>query len=913
MRTFTAILIMILGFTLPAQVAVPTGSYFQDFGTVDINAWTNNVTYPGWYMAGTFQSHQNITASSPSNTGGFYTYECNGNNDQKIGSRASGGSGTLRYGVVLQNTTGSAVSHVRVAYKGYQLSLAQNGATNVIAFDYVVSATPPAISASGGTGVTALNFTQLQSNASSGSSQVMGYPCTQMANIASCITATIPNNSYILLRWTDVDDAGNDHHMAIDDIDVQFLSTNLTVNSATICSGASATLTATGASSFTWTPAASLSSATGSVVTANPVSTTVYTVSVSILSCPVKTITSTVTVNPATPLTVNSTTICSGASATLTASGSTSYTWGPGAGLSSTAGSSVVANPASTTVYTVTGTGGACASAPATATVTVLLTSTISAASQSICSNSSATLTASGATSYIWSPGTGLSSTVGGSVTATPSSTTVYTIQGTNGSCPASAATLTLTVLPNPVITVNSATVCASGTATLTASGATTYTWGPVTGLSSVNSSIVSASPASTTVYTVSGTLASCISAPVNATVSVLPLPSITVNSASVCASGAATLNAAGATTYTWSPATALNINTGAVVIANPVATTVYTVTGSIGTCTASASSTLTIVAFQSAAFGYSSNNYCTRGPNPSPVITGVTGGTFASGSNDLAIDMVTGIINLSLSVPKTYTVTYTTQGLCPDQQDFILNVNGAPSLTVSSSTTCAGQNSILSAITSPGGGNFTWFPGNSTAPAIQVSPLASTDYTVTYTLNGCSETKIASVVINPQPAAVIVPSSSPVMEGQSLSLVAGGGDVYAWDNGTTGSTILVQPNETSDYCVTVTNARGCSERVCLTVEVTKESVFYVPNAFTPNGDGLNDRFEIRQVNLTEFTMRIFDRWGKLIFESGSADLSWDGTYKGTEVAEDVYIYAITATGIDKTEYTKRGHVTLLR
>ena len=913
MRTFILTLLVLSQLMSRAQVAVSSGSYIQNFGTAAVNSWANNTTYPGWYMVGTFQSHLNITTAPPSNTGGFYTYECNNNGDQKIGSRASGGSGTLRYGVVLQNTTGSALSHIRVTYKGYQLSLAQNGATNVITFDYIVGTTPPSIGASGGTGVAALNFTQLQSNGSSGSNQVQGYPCTQMANLSACITVNVPNNAYILLRWTDVDDAGNDHHMAIDDVDVQFLATNLSVNSATICSTQNATLTATGATNYTWSPATGLSAATGSMVTANPSSTTTYTVSGSVSSCPSKTVTSTVTINAAAPVVVASQTVCSGGTTTLTASGSTTYSWSPATGLSGTSGSSVTANPSSTTVYTITGAGGSCPATPGTATVTVLPAAVLSAASQTICSGGSATLSASGATNYTWSPATGLSSASGSTVSANPANTTVYTIQGANGACAASPLTLTLTVIPNPVVTVNSATICASGTANLTASGATTYTWGPAAGLSSVNGNAVNANPATTTVYTVSGAQASCVSAPASATVTVLQVPVIAVNSASICGSGSAVLSATGANSYTWSPAATLNTPTGSVVVAAPAATTAYTVTGSIGTCTAQAISTVSVAPFQSAAFSYGSNSYCNTSPNAIPIINGSSGGLFTALSPDLPIDQVTGIIAISQAPAKTYTVTYTTQGVCPDAQNFVLSISSSPSLSVGSATSCAGQASLLTAVTSPGGGTFQWLPGNATTPAISVSPSSTTNYTLTYTFNGCSETKITQVMISPQPVAAIAPSSSPVIEGQMLSLVASGGDTYLWDNGSSGSTITLQPQETRDYCVTVTNSYGCKERSCITVEMIKESTLYIPNTFTPNGDGLNDLFEIPHANLTEFQIRIFDRWGELLFESNSTDTSWDGTYKGKEVSEDVYVYTITAKGFDQKEYVKRGHVTVLK
>lgn len=205
-----------------AQVNVTTGTYAQDFGSANITSWTNNTTFPGWYISGTFVGQANLSGSANSfNSGGFYSYNCG--SDSKIGSRASGSSGTLRMGVVLRNTTGQVIRSIRVSYTGFQMSLASNGgAVNTTTFDYLVSTTAPAITAGGGTGVTALNFTQLQSTTTGGGTQINWYPCTQSAAKSTCIPVTIANNSYILLRWSDVDDSNNDHHMAIDNIQVAF-------------------------------------------------------------------------------------------------------------------------------------------------------------------------------------------------------------------------------------------------------------------------------------------------------------------------------------------------------------------------------------------------------------------------------------------------------------------------------------------------------------------------------------------------------------------------------------------------------------------------------------------------------------------------------------------------------------------
>lgn len=210
------------------QVPITTGSYFQDFGTTDVTSWTNNVTYLGWYNStGTLASHLNITNTAPTNSGGFYTYECNSNNNQKIGSRASGGTGlsNIRYGVVFRNTTGYPIYSIQVSYTGYQLSLAENGSVvNTITFDFVTSTTQPAITALATGSVPPLNFTQTMNSTIVGSSQIRGYPCTQSRDISACVTFStpLPNNSYLLLRWTDIDDTNNDHHMAIDDVQVDF-------------------------------------------------------------------------------------------------------------------------------------------------------------------------------------------------------------------------------------------------------------------------------------------------------------------------------------------------------------------------------------------------------------------------------------------------------------------------------------------------------------------------------------------------------------------------------------------------------------------------------------------------------------------------------------------------------------------
>jgi hypothetical protein len=202
-------------------------------------------------------------------------------------------------------------------------------------------------------------------------------------------------------------------------------------------------------------------------------------------------------VNPNIVLTTVSTNsaLCSGNSATITASGANNYTWQP----SNTTGSVLVVTPPSTSFYTLVGsTGSGCTNSIAVIQTVNPTPSVTVVSSGSICSGTNATLTATGASTYTWLPGN-LSGSV---VIVSPSATTVYTITGALNNC---TATRTLVQIVNPTPTVSvlpsTSTVCPNVTFTLTASGANNYTWQP----GNVFSSSMITSLAASTVYTVTG------------------------------------------------------------------------------------------------------------------------------------------------------------------------------------------------------------------------------------------------------------------------------------------------------------------------------------------------------------------------------------------------------------------------
>jgi hypothetical protein len=313
--------------------------------------------------------------------------------------------------------------------------------------------------------------------------------------------------------------------------------------SESICSGTNVDIALSsciGGTTYSWT-GTNGSSGSGANINNSPTNigtvpiTVTYTITPSVGGCTGSPITVPVTVNPYPTITAspNPASFCPGGSSTLTASGGTTYTWSPSTGLNPTTGSSVIANPTVTTTYIVSGTTSGC-TATATVTVTINPTPTITASPSpaSYCPGGNSILTATGGSTYTWSPATNLSATSGASVTANPATTTTYTVTGTNSSGCSATSTVTVTVNPTPTITASPspASYCPGGNSILTASGGSTYTWSPTTNLSATSGASVTANPAATTTYTVTGTNSSGCSATSTVTVTVNPTPTITAS-----------------------------------------------------------------------------------------------------------------------------------------------------------------------------------------------------------------------------------------------------------------------------------------------------------------------------------------------------------------------------------------------
>ncbi|MEI7801910.1 MAG: T9SS type A sorting domain-containing protein, partial [Bacteroidota bacterium] len=435
-----------------------------------------------------------------------------------------------------------------------------------------------------------------------------------------------------------------------------------------VCSGSSTALTASGATTYTWSPSTGLNVSTGASVTATPSSNTTYTITGTSNSCSAtKTVAVTVNALPVISSSANAT-ICSGSSTTIFASGGTTYSWSPATGLNLTTGASVIATPSSSTTYTITGTSNGCSNTKAVALTVNAIPVVSTSANTIICTGSSTTLTANGATAYSWSPSTGLNVTTGTSVTANPNTSLTYSVTGTTNGC-TNTKTISVTVSLSLVLTLSGSPVLCSGSSTsLTVSGASNYTWSPSTGLNVTTGSSVSASPTSNLTYTITGSSGICNSTKTVAmTVNALPVVSVIGNS-STCSGTSISLSASGASTYSWSPSTGLNVSTGASVTATPGSSITYTVTGTAANgCVNISTKTITINALPG--ITYTSVNPSSGQSNGSINIT-VSGAqspyTYHWSNNATTED-------LSSLAAGTFTVTVTTATGCVAVQSVTL------------------------------------------------------------------------------------------------------------------------------------------------------------------------------------------------------------------------------------------------
>lgn len=609
------------------------------------------------------------------------------------------------------------------------------------------------------------------------------------------------------------------------------------IDDVTICAGTSAVLTATSPGVIRWynQPTGGALIMIGPTYT-TPVlnATTTYYVQSTVNNCVSPRVPVVVTVVPPfnVSLTASATEVCSGSTVTLTAPNpALTYTWTPSD--ASNATSTNIFNPIinATTTFNVSAVDANGCSGSGSVTITALPAPTLNltSTSNSFCIGGSSTLTASGGTSYTWTPLDGLSSGTGATVTATPLTTTTYTASSASaGGCPATAS-VTITVNQLPDVSAGEAqTECAGAQITLNASGANTYAWSPATGLSSSTAANPTFTLTATSTFTVTGTDANGCVASDEVTVTLVPLPVANAGTeGAICVGNSLSLSGSGAVNYQWSPATGLNNATIANPVASPVTTTNYTLVVSTAQgCTSLPSAPITVVV----------------NPLPAAPLINASGPlAFCQGGNvTLTAPAASSYVwsngattsSISVSASGSFTVQITDANGCVSPVSNAINVNVSPPpptpvITVNgSSTVCAGQTVSLS---SSAAQSYLWSGGGVTSQNITVN--TSGTYTVTITdINGCTATSLPTIATILAPLAPpLISASSPLnfCEGGSVTLTAPLAAIYNWSNGAISQSITV--SESGIFSVIITDANGCVSPTSINTVVTEHPIPAAP------------------------------------------------------------------------------------
>jgi gliding motility-associated-like protein len=277
------------------------------------------------------------------------------------------------------------------------------------------------------------------------------------------------------------------------------------------------------------------------------------------------------------------------------------------------------------------------------------------------------------------------------------------------------------------------------------------------------------------------------------------------------------------------------------------------------------------------------------------------------------------------------YIVTGTTIHGCSNIDTIIVNVKQPfTMLNGPGDTLCKGGSLRLYA---SGAYTYAWSPSAGLSNTTSSSPIASPTVSTTYRVigtddKGCfRDTAYIAIKVYPIPTVDGGPDKT-INVGQSVTLTPtiSSDVVNVFWSPTTGTvssnypSVTVQPKETTTYMVEATNGGGCKSRDNVTVFVLCNGAnFFIPNTFSPNGDGANDVFYPRGTGLFNIkSFRIFNRWGEIVFEKGGfaandASAGWDGTFKGVKLNPDVYVYTAEILCDNQNVLILKGNVALIR
>jgi len=696
---------------------------------------------------------------------------------------------------------------------------------------------------------------------------------------------------------------------------------------STICSGDTIQIggspTSVAGSVYSWVPTLGLDDPTVANPFAFPTVTTTYYLNITNDTCSgVDSLT--ITVNAPPPAAAGADIeICIGDTAQLLATGGITYLWSPSDSLSDPNIDNPMAWPIDTTEYAVLVTDINGCTANDTMFVIVNPLPTVSAGNDTtICLGDSALLAATGGAVYTWIPATDISDPNISNPFVFPAITTEYIVSVVDSnSCVETDSVLVTISTPSPVDAGPDTAFCIGDTVQLVASGSVNYVWTPILTLSDPNIFDPLAFPLDTTTYYVTGTDAVGCNSTDSVTITVNPLPVADAGAnTSICDGDTIQLQATGGVTFLWTPPATLSDPIIADPDANPLSTTEYfvSVTDSNG-CVANDSITVTVNALPIA----------NAGPDVTACI-GDTVGLLATGGTQYTWTPTAFLDNPNIDSPNAF----------PDTtMDFFVVVTDANSctsfdtvevavfsITVSPTDTsiCPGDSVQLN-VGGPLATTYIWTPSGGLSDPSIASPMASPATTTTYTvtvndISGCSDVASATVTVEDIPVPIFTTVIDAGCDGVIVEFtnVSTGADSFLWIFGDGTTSTAVNPTHTFDYGTNFTatlvayNLFGCSDSASFSGSAGVFEDYFsitIPNVFTPNDDGMNDQFVVSVAGklYSCIDMKIYNRWGQLMFIASGNNLVWDGrSMAGEKVPNGSYFFTIQIK-----DFAYQGHITV--
>ncbi len=499
----------------------------------------------------------------------------------------------------------------------------------------------------------------------------------------------------------------------------------------------------------------------------------------------------------------------------------------------------------------------------------------VTASSLNGCPGDTLTLTASTVanTTYQWymngSPVIGATST---SLNVTSAGNYQVAIANTINTCAGKTDFTSIQFHSAPVVTasVNNASVCSGTSVALTGSGAATYTWTP----GNLSGTTVNVSPATTTTYTVVGLSSFGCADTANVAVNVLARPTVVASSnvSSVCNGNTAILTSSGASTYNWQP---VNSN-GSSVSVTPSSATTYTVTGTAANgCTNTATVAVSVQATPTVTATVANATICS-GNSTTLSGTGATNYTWFPG-------LITG---QTPTVTPASTTTYTLVGIgsngCSSNATVTVTVNTSPSVVINGDNViCEGETVTLNV---SGADNYFWSHDSSTTATQILSPATTTTYSVNGTaLNGCIDSTVFTVTVNPNPTVTFAPSQTVFCLSDPILAVNGGNPsngVYSGNGISNGNFNPSAAGVGTHYILyTYADANGCSDTAGASLQVDictgVAAQANVLNNVSVYPNPVNDKLQIRTIETMQ-KLVIYNSLGQTVYETQPDAVSMD-------------------------------------